>query len=87
LSLVDALKEMSQSQKIPHLKGCAPSSQYDTGIRKHKARPGCRERPHMIRGLVKRDTVFAPIVAIIEDLKLLPVQGMERMGNGEKSFR
>ena len=41
----------------------------------------------MIRGLVKRDTVFAPIVAIIEDLKLLPVQGMEGMGNGEKSFR
>jgi hypothetical protein len=41
----------------------------------------------MIRGLVKGDTVFTPIVAIIEDLKLLPVQGMEGMGNGEKSFR
>jgi hypothetical protein len=41
----------------------------------------------MIRGLVKRDTILSPIVAIIEDLKLLPIQGMEGMGNGEKSFR
>jgi hypothetical protein len=81
------LKEMRQSQEILHLKGCATSSQHDTGIRRHKARPGCWERPHMIRGLVKGDAVFPPIVAIIEDLKLLPVQGMEGMGNGKKSFR
>jgi hypothetical protein len=87
LCLIEALEEVSQSQEILHLKGCATSSQHDTGIRRHKARPGCWEGPHLIRGLVKGDTVFTPIVAIIEDLKLLPVQGMEGMGNGEKPFR
>jgi len=40
----------------------------------------------MIRFLVKRDTIFSPIVAVIEDLKLLPIQGMKRMGDRENSF-
>jgi hypothetical protein len=40
----------------------------------------------MLRSIVKGDAIFSPIVAIIEDLKLLPTQGMERMGNGEKSI-
>jgi len=86
LHLIDALQEVSQSQEILHLKGCATSSQHDTGIRGHKARPGCWERPHMIRGLVKDDTIFSPIVAVVEDLELLPVQGMEGMGHREYSF-
>ena len=38
-------------------------------------------------GRVKGDPIFAPIVAVVEDLELLPVQGMEGMGNGEYSFR
>jgi hypothetical protein len=87
LHLIDALEEVSQSQKILHLKSCATGSQYDTGIGRYKTCPGCWERSHVVRGLVKGDTIFTPIVAIIEDLKLLPTQGMERMGNGEKSFR
>jgi len=41
----------------------------------------------MIRGLVKSDTIFSPIVAVVEDLKLLPVQRMERMGDREASLR
>ena len=41
----------------------------------------------MIRGLVKNDTIFSPIVAVVEDLKLLAVQGMERMSDRENSFR
>ena len=40
----------------------------------------------MIRGLVKNDTIFSPIVAVVEDFKLLPVQGMEGMGDREYSF-
>jgi len=40
----------------------------------------------MLRRLVKRDAVFPPIVPIGEDLKLLAVQGMKRMGDRENSF-
>ena len=41
----------------------------------------------MIRGLVKNDTIVSPIVAVVEDLKLLTVQGMKGMGDCENSFR
>jgi len=41
----------------------------------------------MIRSLIKRDTIFSPIVPVVEDLKLLPVQGMEGMGDREDSLR
>ena len=41
----------------------------------------------MIGSLVKRDAIFSPIVPVGEDLKLLAVQGMEGMGDREKSFR
>ena len=41
----------------------------------------------MIRGLVKNDTIFSPIVAVVEDLKLLTVQRMKGMGDREYSFR
>ncbi len=44
------------------------------------------ERAHMIRGLVKNDTIFSPIVAVGEDLKLLAVQRMKGMGDREYSF-
>ncbi len=40
----------------------------------------------MIRGLVKNDTIFSPIVAVGEDLKLLAVQRMKGMGDREYSF-
>ena len=40
----------------------------------------------MIRGLVKRDAIFSPIVAVVEDLKLLVVQWMKGMRNCENSF-
>jgi len=41
----------------------------------------------MIRGLVKGDPICPPIVAIVEDLKLLAVQWMKGMGDREYSFR
>jgi hypothetical protein len=40
----------------------------------------------MIRGLVKYDTIFSPIVAVVEDLKLLAVQRMKGMRDGKHSF-
>ncbi len=40
----------------------------------------------MIRGLVKNDTIVSPIVAVVEDLKLLAVQGMKGMRDGKPSF-
>ena len=67
------MDEQGQSKEIRHLKGCATSSQHHTGIGRHKAGPGCRERSHLIRGLVKGDTIFSPIVAEVEDLELLAV--------------
>jgi hypothetical protein len=41
----------------------------------------------VLGGVVKGDPIFSPIVPIGEDLKLLPVQGMEGMGDRENSFR
>jgi len=86
LPLVDSLEEVSQSKKIRHPKDGTTLGKHPTSIRRHKARPGCRERPHVIRSLVKGDTIFPPIVAIVEDFKLLPVQGMKGMGNREYSL-
>ena len=42
---------------------------------------------HVVSSIVKGDTIFSPIVPATEDLKLLAVQGMEGMGDREKSFR
>jgi hypothetical protein len=41
---------------------------------------------HMLRGLVKRDAIFSPVVTVVEDLKLLVVQWMKGMGDREHSF-
>ncbi|SRR6266567_1412329 len=86
LPLVDSLEEVSQSKEIRHPKDGTTLGKLPTSIRRHKARPGCRERPHTIRGLVKRDTIVPPIVAVVEDLKLLIVQWMKGMGDREHSL-
>jgi hypothetical protein len=84
--LFNALDELGQSQKISYPKGCSTSSQNHFWIRGSNAGPGRWERPHVVRRLVKRDTVFSPVVPVGEDLKLLPIQGMKRMGDRENSF-
>ncbi len=86
MSLFDAANEVGKLQEIRHAKGGATSGQDDTGIGGSKAGPGRGQRPHMIRSLVKGDAVFPPIVPVGEDLKLLAVQGMKRMGDRENSF-
>jgi hypothetical protein len=40
----------------------------------------------MVRGFVKGDTIFSPIVTVIEDLELLAIQRMKGMGDREYSF-
>jgi hypothetical protein len=85
--LFDAPDEVGKLQQICHAKGGATSGQDDTGIRGSKAGPGRWQRPDMLRSLVKRDAIFPPIVPVGEDLKLLAVQGMKRMGDRENSFR
>jgi hypothetical protein len=86
LHLIDALKEVSQSKEIRHPKDGTTIGKYHAGIWRHKARPGCWERPHVIRGFVKCDTIFPPIVAVVEDFKLLPIQWMKGMGDREYSL-
>jgi hypothetical protein len=86
LHLVDSLEEVSESKEIRYPKDGTTLSKHPASIRRHKARPRCWKRPHMIRGLVKRDTIFSPIVAVVEDFKRLPVQGMKRMGDSEYSL-
>ncbi len=78
---------MRKLEQIRHAKGSATSGEDDTGIRGSKAGPGCWQRPDMLRRLVKRDAIFPPVVPVGEDLKLLAVQGMKRMGDRENSFR
>jgi hypothetical protein len=82
----DAPDEMGKLEQISHAKGGATSCQHDTGIKGSNAGPGRWQRPDMLRSLVKRDAVFPPIVPVAEDLKLLAVQGMKRMGDRENSF-
>ena len=86
VSLFNALNEAGKLQQIRHAKGGATGCKHHTRIRGSKAGPGRWQRPHMIRSLVKRDAVFPPVVPVGEDLKLLAVQGMERMGDRENSF-
>lgn len=73
-------------EEISHAKGRATSSEDDTGIRRNEAGPSRWECPDVLRGLVKGDPIFSPIVPVAEDLKLLTVQGMKGMGDREKSF-
>jgi hypothetical protein len=40
----------------------------------------------MIRDLVKNDPIFSPIVAVVENFKLLAVQWVKGMGDRENSF-
>jgi hypothetical protein len=87
LPLFDAPNERGKLQQISHAKGSSTAGKNHTRIRRRKAGPRSREYPHVIGSLVKRDPIFSPIVTIIEDLKLLAVQGMEGMGDREHSFR
>jgi len=85
--LFNAPDELGKLQQIRHTKGGSTGGQDHIGVRRNNARPGCWQRPHVLGGLVKGDPIFSPIVPIGEDLKLLPVQGMEGMGDRENSFR
>ncbi len=85
--LLNAPDEVGQLKQICHAKGSASGCKRDAGIRRNQTGPGCWQRPNTIRSLVKRDTVFSPVVSIAENLKLLVVQGMKRMGDRENSFR
>ena len=80
-------KKLGKLQQIRHAKGSSTGGKDHIGGRSNHARPGCRQRPHMVSGVVNGDTIFSPIVSVGEDLKLLAVQGMEGMGDREKSFR
>jgi hypothetical protein len=73
-------------QQIRYAKGGSTGCKDDTGVCRSEAGPGRWQRSHVVRRLVKGDAIFPPIVPIGEDLKLLTVQGMERMGDRENSF-
>jgi hypothetical protein len=86
VSLFDSIHELGKLQEICHAKGGATSCQNHTGIREIQTGPGCWQRSYVTRGIVKGDPIFSPIVPVAEDLKLLAVQGMKRMGDRENSF-
>lgn len=86
MPLFNVSDEVGKLEQIRHAKGSATGGEDDTGIRGSKAGPGCWQHPDMLRRLVKRDAIFPPVVPVGEDLKLLAVQGMKRMGDGENSF-
>ena len=87
LSRFNSLEQLRQSEQILNTKDGSTSSKDHTGIGRGKARPSCWQNPHVIRSLVETDTILSPTVAIIEDLKLLAIQRMEGMSDGENSFR
>jgi len=84
--LFDAPNELGQRQQISHPKDCSPSGEDHTGVRGSKAGPGCWQRSHVARGIVKCDAIFPPIVSVGENLKLLAVQRMKGMGDRENSL-
>ena len=86
-SLFDARDELGELQEICHAKGSSTGGKHHTGIRTSNAGPRCWQRPHVVSGVVKGDPIFSPIVPVAENLKLLLVQGMKRMGDRENSFR
>jgi hypothetical protein len=85
-SLFNALDELGKLHQLSDAKGGSTGSKDDTGIRGSKARPGCWQRSHVARGIVKGDAIFSPVVPVGEDLKLLAVQRMKRVGHRENSF-
>jgi len=85
-SLFKAPDELAKLQEICHAKGGATSGENHTGIRGSKARPGCWQRSHVARGIVKGDPIFSPIVPVAENLKLLAVEGMKWVSDRENSF-
>jgi hypothetical protein len=85
-SLFEAPDELGKLQEICHAKGGSTSCQNHTGIRGSNAGPGCGQRSHVARDIVKGDPIFSPIVPAAEDLKLLAVQRMKRVGDRENSF-
>jgi hypothetical protein len=82
----DVPNEVGKVEKIHHTKGGSTRGENHTGIRRCKAGPSSREDPHPIGSLVKGDSIFSPTVAVVEDLELLAIQGMEGMGDGEYPF-
>jgi hypothetical protein len=86
VSFFDPMKELGKLQQIGHAKGSATGGKHHTGIRGGKAGPGCWQRPDTARSLVKRDTIFSPVVPIAEHFKLLSIQRMKGMGYCENSF-
>ncbi len=85
-SLFEASDELGKLEQISHAKGGSTGGKDDTGIRGSKARPGCWQPSHVARGIVKGDAIFSPIVPVAEDLKLLTLQGMKGVSDGENSF-
>jgi len=78
---------LGKVQQIGHAKGGSTSCNDHIGGRRNNAGPDGWQPSYMVRGIVKGDPIFSPIVSAAEDLKLLAVQGMEGMGHGEKSLR
>ena len=84
--LFDALYEVGKLQQILHAKGGATGGKHHAGVRRRKAGPCSRQDPHVSSRLVKGDPIVSPTVAVVKDLKLPAVQGMEGMGDRENSF-
>jgi len=83
----NAPDEVGELEQIRHAKGGTTGGEDHTGVRGSKAGPGSRQDPHMIRSLVEADPIFSPTMAVVENLKLLAIQGMKGMGHCEKSLR
>ena len=83
--MFEALEVGRQRQQIIGAKEGASLSKDDEGVGGHQAGPGRREPAYMPRRIVKGHAIGAPMMVVIEDLKLLPVQGMKGMGDREHS--
>jgi|GEM_PF-3300044 hypothetical protein len=75
------LQQVGQLQQVLVAEPAPAGSHSHKRIGSHHGRPARRNRAQTPGGVVEVDTILAPIVAISDQLELLPAQWMVRMDN------
>jgi hypothetical protein len=70
-----------QRQQILDAEARSAGRERDERIRRDDVRPGSRDRAEAPGGVVEGDPIFAPGLAVAQQLKTPTVQRMERMGD------
>jgi hypothetical protein len=81
--LVEIAQQGDQRLEILQAEPGATGSGQDKGVRSGQVGPVGRERPHPASSILEEDAWFAPGPPLTQEGKVLPTQGMERVGDRE----